>query len=296
MQVLYAPGVAGAEKSVDTLRKKFEESHQLFLYLFYVLTEIMRYAEKDASVRAGKNLPSKEDLEVNIKISGNDLLWKILESPSFKTGTEKFDLYYPATSAMVKKVYRELAESPIYIDYIKEASRNKPGEKDIIKYIFTDLMLPNDDVISVVEEYFTNWEDDADMMYKLILNCLQKTGNFSYEAFITSEKLEFGETLLLTVLEKNIFLKDMITPKLKNWDVERIAALDMILMQMGVAEFLFFESIPTKVTINEYIDIAKEYSTPQSGHFINGILDNIHKELIAADKIQKVDFKAKATR
>ena len=83
----------------------------------------------------------------------------------------------------------------------------------------------------------------------------------------------------------------MIKPKLKNWDADRIALLDMILMQMGVCEFLYFETIPTKVTINEYIDLAKEYSTPQSGQFVNGILDNIHKELQAQDKLHKVSFK-----
>ena len=84
---------------------------------------------------------------------------------------------------------------------------------------------------------------------------------------------------------------DTIKPKLLNWDVERIAALDMVLMQMGLCELLYFETIPTKVSINEYIDLAKDYSTEQSGHFVNGILDNIHKELVAEGKINKIDFK-----
>ena len=84
---------------------------------------------------------------------------------------------------------------------------------------------------------------------------------------------------------------ELIKPKLMNWDAERIASLDMILMQMGVCEFLYFETIPTKVTINEYIDLAKEYSTPQSGHFVNGILDNIHKELTTENKIHKKNFR-----
>jgi N utilization substance protein B len=83
----------------------------------------------------------------------------------------------------------------------------------------------------------------------------------------------------------------LVIPKLKNWDPERIALLDMILMKMGVAEFLYFETIPPKVTINEYIDLAKEYSTSQSGQFVNGILDNIHKELVQQGKMHKVDFR-----
>ncbi|RYZ98330.1 MAG: transcription antitermination factor NusB, partial [Moraxellaceae bacterium] len=92
------------------------------------------------------------------------------------------------------------------------------------------------------------------------------------------------------VLEKRENLLDYIKPKLKNWDAERIAQLDMIVMQMGIAEFLYFETIPPKVTINEYIDIAKEYSTAQSGQFVNGILDSIHKELIAEGKMKASDF------
>ena len=85
----------------------------------------------------------------------------------------------------------------------------------------------------------------------------------------------------------------MIKARLKNWDPERIAALDMILMQMGVCEFLYFPTIPPKVTINEYIDLAKDYSTAQSGQFVNGILDGIHKDLLKEDKIHKSDFKPK---
>ena len=108
---------------------------------------------------------------------------------------------------------------------------------------------------------------------------------------ITADKNEFAVSLLKTVLEKGEYLQGLITPKLKNWDPERIAMLDMIMMKMGVAEFLYFETIPPKVTINEYIDLAKEYSTTQSGQFVNGILDNIHKELVQQGKMQKVEYK-----
>src|SRR5439155_14626226 len=106
------------------------------------------------------------------------------------------------------------------------------------------------------------------------------------------EKWDFAKTLLLTVAEKSEHLESFIIPKLKNWDPERIALLDMILMKMGVAEFVYFETIPPKVTINEYIDLAKEYSTPQSGQFVNGILDNIHKDLVRDEKMHKINFKA----
>jgi N utilization substance protein B len=105
------------------------------------------------------------------------------------------------------------------------------------------------------------------------------------------EKRKFAEDLLQSVIDKKQVCQELIKPRLKNWDAERIAILDMILMEMGVCEFLYFETIPTKVTINEYIDLAKEYSTPQSGHFVNGILDSIHKDLLTQDKLHKVSHK-----
>ena len=92
-------------------------------------------------------------------------------------------------------------------------------------------------------------------------------------------------------MDKSAYSLELIKPKLKNWDADRIAALDLIILQMGVCEFLYFETIPTKVTINEYIDLAKAYSTVQSGQFVNGLLDNIHKELTAENKIHKKNFK-----
>jgi N utilization substance protein B len=108
---------------------------------------------------------------------------------------------------------------------------------------------------------------------------------------IGAEKMKFAVDLLEAVIDKDVYCLELIKPKLKNWDSERIALLDMILIKMGVCELLYFETIPTKVTINEYIDLAKEYSTEQSGHFVNGILDNIHKELLAQNKIHKTNYK-----
>ena len=109
---------------------------------------------------------------------------------------------------------------------------------------------------------------------------------------LSNEKWEFAKGLVQAVLDKKTVTMDLIKPKLKNWDPDRIATLDMILMEMGVCEFLFFETIPPKVTINEYIDLAKDYSTQLSGQFVNGILDNIHKDLVRENKMHKINFKA----
>jgi len=298
MQTLYTLSTADGQnfpEPVKLLKKQVDASKQLFTYLLYILTEVARYSEKDAVKRASKNLPSEQDLNVNTKLSGNEFLWKILENNSFKKAieNEKPNLVED-TGLQIRKIYNELTGTEQYQKYIQLQARDKKSEKEIIVFIFTNLMLPSEDFTGHVEEHFTNWDDDAEMMNQLMLNYLQKPGNYDLQEMVSPEKWEFARTLLLTTREKKEYLLELIKPKLNNWDAERIAVLDMILMEMGVCELLFFETIPTKVTINEYIDLAKAYSTPQSGQFVNGILDNIHKELASQDKIHKVSFKQKA--
>jgi N utilization substance protein B len=162
----------------------------------------------------------------------------------------------------------------------------------MLEFIFSSLMLPGESFINHIEEQFTNWDDDVDMVNQLLLGYIHKPQSFNFQEIISKDKWEFARSLLETVMDKKEILMEMIRPKLNNWDPDRIATLDMILMQMGVSEFLFFETIPPKVTINEYIDLAKDYSTPQSGQFVNGILDSIHKDLVRDEKMHKVNFKA----
>jgi len=295
MQLVYSLESMENSKNdpVKVLQKQFDQSHQLFVYLLHFLTSVAQYVETDARLRASKNLPSAEDLNVNTKIAGNELLWKILENDSYRKAVEANKPGQLADAELVRKIYLNLVASDIYKQYIQVNSREKNEERDIIKFIFTDLMLPNEDFVSHAEELFTNWDDDAEMINQLILNYFQKPGTYNLQDLLGAEKWKFARDLMVTSMERKEQLIDLIKPKLKNWDPERIAILDMILMRMGVCEFLYFETIPPKVTINEYIDIAKEYSTPQSGQFVNGILDNIHKDLLSQNKIHKTDFKQK---
>lgn len=298
MQILYiieaTDNQIAFNKPVDELQKQLDRSRELFVYLLYFLTEVARYAETSAQKRASRNLPSEADLNVNIKIAGNEFLGQILENPSFQKALELDAPEKYIDKDLVKKIYTILTESDKYKEYISLKGREKSKEKEIIKLIFVQLMLPNESFINHVEELFTNWDDDADMMDQLMLNFIQKPAGYNLQEMLSPEKWEFAETLLTTTLEKKGYCAELIKPKLKNWDADRIALLDMVLMRMGVCELLYFDTIPTKVTINEYIDLAKDYSTPQSGQFVNGILDNIHKEMLESGQIRKVNFKSKA--
>ncbi len=295
MQTLYSidsmDGEVKPGEAVTILTKKIEQSRQLFTYLIYFVTEVARYSETDARQKASKHLPTAQDLNINTKIAGNELLWKIVEEASFKTAVAEFKPQQTIDKELLKKIYLQLVASPEYTEYIELQSRDKRSEKEMLEFIFGSLMLPNEDFITHLEENFIHWDDDAEMMNQLVLNFLQKPLHSNFVEVMSKDKWEFAKGLLETVLEKKEVCLELIKPKLKNWDADRIAALDLIILQMGVCEFLFFETIPTKVTINEYIDLAKEYSTVQSGQFVNGLLDNIHKELTAQHKINKKSFK-----
>lgn len=295
MQALYSIESMNNEtrpgEALQILKQNIEQSRYLFTYLVTFIFEVARFAEKDALKKAQKHLPTANDLNTNTKISGNEIVWSVLDSPSFKKTAEQFKVKYLIDEELIKRTYLLLVASPEYTEYIQINSRDKRSERKILEYIFDNLMLPDDFFISDVEGKFIHWDDDSEMMITLMDSLLQKPASFNFEEIVGKEKMDFAIDLMECVIDKRAYTLELIKPKLKNWDAERIAALDMILMQMGVCEFLYFETIPPRVTINEYIDLAKEYSTEQSGHFVNGILDNIHKELLSQNKIQKKNFK-----
>ncbi len=295
MQTVYTLSTLESEikpgEPLKLLQRHFDQSKELLLYLSCFLSEVAGYAESDAYIRSNKHLPTKEDLNVNTKIAGNNVLWKIRENTSYKQAVLKIKPEQRLDKELVKKIYHHLIDTAQYKQYIQTNERIYSQEKEILEFILNDLMLEDEIFISHIEENFINWDDDSEMVVQTVRNFLHKVSSANFSEVISPDKMDFAKGLLNTFLEKEKHLETYIVPKLKNWDPERIASLDMIIMKLGVAEFLYFETIPPKVTINEYIDIAKEYSTQQSGQFVNGILDNIHKELVQQNKLHKTDFK-----
>ena len=279
------------EKGNKILLDKIESSSDLFTLLLAYLTRTAQYAEVDARTRGAKYLPTDEDKKVNIKIAGNLFVWQLLENATFveKLKESKLEQYIDPT--WVKKLYQKLAETEEYQKYIKEESRTATEDRDIIKHLWYHIFLTNENFIEFISDEWSTWEDDHDMLHMLFENLFKNQKNLNFLKFISSEKKEYAQSLLATVLEKEDYLLELIQPKFKNWDKERIATIDLTLLKMGVAELLYFPTIPTKVTINEYIEVAKQYSTEQSGQFVNGVLDNILKDLTKENAIRKIDRK-----
>ena len=273
------------------LKSQFAASKSLFAFLLQNVVEIAKYAEKDAYKKANKYIPSANDLNINTKLAGSNMLWQVLEDYKYINliKNEKSDSLIDLE--LVKKIYIKLTLSAEYHHYIKIQQQSKQEDRKIFEFILNDLMLANEEFVQMAEDHFANWNDDGEMLAQLLLQYFVKPLSFDFNKFIDLEKEQFAITLLNSVIEKDAHLQGFITPKLNNWDPDRIAHLDMVILKMGIAEFLYFETIPPKVTINEYIDIAKEYSTAQSGNFINGTLDNIHKDLLESDQLKKIQYK-----
>ncbi|NLR66676.1 transcription antitermination factor NusB [Chitinophaga varians] len=294
MQTLYAletmeqsnikPGTA-----TRLLNEKLDQTCQIFTYLLYSVVQVAQYAETDAQTRASKHLPSAEDLQVNTKIAGNEFIYQITNDKGFQVNLEQWKMRQLTDTDLIRKLYNILVATDTYKAYIADESRTKAGEKEILEYIYKEILAKNELFIQHMEDTFLHWSDDEEMMGILLGNYFNKPHLFNFLQLISKEKLDYARELLLTVIDKKEYCLELIKPKLQNWDPERIAAVDMLLMEMGVCEFLYFPTIPTKVTINEYIDLAKAYSTPQSGQFINGILDNILKDLEKESLVQKQD-------
>jgi N utilization substance protein B len=291
MQVLYMLETEVPTAPKALLQKEFDKTRSLFVFLVHLLHQVALYAEVEANQRASKNLPNQEDLTVNTKLAGNLLVWQTLESASFKEAMEVVKPAQWLDDQIVKSIFRQLSDTPEYQLYINDQSREKGKDKEMMKFIFGTIIMGSERFVDYIEERFANWEDEGDIIIGFILNYIQKPGQIDFMDLVGAEKMKFAEDLLQTAIDKKAITEEIIVPKLKNWDPERIALIDMILLRLGVCELVYFDTIPTKVSINEYIDLAKEYSTEQSGHFVNGILDSIHKEMLAAGKIHKISHK-----
>lgn len=295
MQTLYTLSSleSGAQGNKATATKILDDKLKQVLDLFttsvlYAI-RIAQYADTDARQRASKYLTTAEDLNADTRIATNGFIGALLGTPSFesKIKSDKLDRYID--EALVKKTFQQLQKTQEYADYIALPRHDAPTDRAIIQFIWEKLLLENENAVSQFADDLPGWEDDSELIIMLMQNFFKTTSRTDFGKLLSAEKKEYAHDLLNAVIEKDAVCMELITPRLTNWDKERVAMIDMLLLRMGVCEFLWFPTIPTKVTINEYIDIAKQYSTPQSGQFVNGVLDNILKDLLKEDKIAKTD-------
>ncbi|MFN5941849.1 MAG: transcription antitermination factor NusB [Bacteroidota bacterium] len=274
-------------KCVNILNEKLNRSLDLFVTTILYILKVAQYAERNAQLNQSKLIPTDDELQNNTKIAGNLFLWQILSNETFTEKVKSNHLEEQVNEDWIKKIFQQLQQSDLYKTYINKKDRELKYDKKIMFFIWEQLMLKDEALLEHFSDELNGWDDDKDMIFMLVENFFKHNSTYNYLQLVSEEKLEYAQNLIRAVIEKDSMFQGIIEPKLRNWDPERVALIDTILLKMGICEFLYFPTIPTKVTINEYIEIAKVYSTPQSGQFVNGVLDNICKGFEAENKIRK---------
>lgn len=278
------------EQLVKEYWKRIEETYQMLLFNLFVLENICKVSTEDFEKRKGKHLPSDQDKVFTAQLWENEIIQALAKNQSLHKEYKK--LGFPG---MVDLDHY----STLYYEFSKqEAYQNSIGKQyigdDMVELLLELYRVCRSSELfnEIVEDQFANWDSDKSLVVgsvkKILKSMPDAEENFykSYYPEIEATK-DYGEFLLLRTFGEDFALLELIKPVLKNWDSERVAIIDMIILKMAVAEFIYCTTIPPKVTLNEFVDVAKEYSTSKSKEFINGVLDKLHENLNKEGKIKK---------
>lgn len=284
--------LASAKKA---LMQSIDNVYEMYIWMLSLLIEITEYTAVDAQERSNKHLPTAEDLNPNMKLLNNKFAVTLKNNPDFTAAVNKYKINWMSDPEFVKGIFNTLKATNDYTAYLNDDNNDLEESKTIIKFIFRKIILKSQNIIQVFEDKFINWTVDKEVMQGMVAKTLK---NFTSEDPFANkltpisqdweEDRKFVEDLFAYTLRNNNQYQELIAERTKNWESERIALMDTILMKMAICELMNFPSIPVKVTINEYLDLSKDYSTPKSNSFINGILDKILGDLKRTNSIKKI--------
>lgn len=302
MQALYAffhsenDRIEAGEKQLLT---SIDKIYDLYIYQLTLLLEVVRFANRRIEEGKQKFLPTEEDLNPNTRFIDNKVAAQLLENRDLQRKADGLKINWGDEEELIRRLYNEVKASEVYQKYMEQPESSYKADKEILIEILRCFIAPNDVLLSYFEEINIHWAHDYDMGLVMAVKTLSSYKE-SYDEYKTlpalfkssmdgmiNEDRYFVLQLYRKVILKSDQYEDLIDIKLKNWELERIADMDVILIKMALAEFIEFQSIPLKVSLNEYIDLSKEFSTPKSKVFINGILDKMVCDLKADEVIVK---------
>tara|TARA_R110000868_G_scaffold330120_2_gene591039 strand:+ start:4307 stop:5218 length:912 start_codon:yes stop_codon:yes gene_type:complete len=298
MQTLYA--FKGSESDDLSKDQKFllfsiDNMYSLYLLLISLFIEVQKRAEDDLQKKQKKHLATKEDINPNRKFVENKLLHALKDNLELNNLLELHKITnWNLDGEYVDIIFKAIISSDLYKAYMQTKVSGFKEDKDFIIDIFKNVVAPNEKLYEYIEDKNLTWLDDLPTVNTTILKLLRKVkqtspdNHFTPKLYKDADDKQYAIDLFKkTLLNKTAITKE-IDERTQNWDSDRIANIDYVLLQMGICELKNFSSIPVKVTINEYLEIAKEYSTPKSSIFINGILDKLVKEYEAEGTLKKI--------
>ena len=296
LQILYAY-YASEERSINTSEKELffciHKTYDLYHYLMSLLVEIADYAESRIEIKRNKFVPTPDELNPNTKFVDNQLIKQLRDNKQLRAYIEKQKLSWANNPELIKELYLIILESDIYKNYMETSNNSFADDRKFAEKVFNQIFLVSEELYQVLEEQSIYWNDDVDFVISVIIKTLKRFNENSspnlglMPLFKDEDDREFAKNLFRKAIINHDELQTLVKSHSNNWDLERIAFMDILIMQLAITEFLYFPSIPTKVTMNEYIELSKFYSTEKSRNFINGILDKTLKDLKKEDKVQK---------
>jgi len=296
LQVLYAY-YSSEERSINNTEKELffciHKTYDLYHYLLDLVIEIADYAETRIELKRNKHQPTQEDLHPNTKFVSNLFIQQLRDNRQLTAYLNQTKLSWVNHPELIKELYLIITESEMYQEYVSSETRSYMDDRKFIEKVFNKIFLVSEELYEVLEEQSIYWNDDIEFVISVIIKTTKRfnettdSGQHLMPLYKDEEDREFARDLLRKSVINHDELQALIKVHSSNWDVERIAFMDILMMQMAITEFLYFPSIPTKVTMNEYIELSKFYSTEKSRNFINGILDKTLKDLKKEGKINK---------
>jgi N utilization substance protein B len=287
MQVLYTQelehtlSLNAQNKYLENLLSKSEELY--YLILIYLI-EITQYSIEYKDKKSAKLLATFEDKAINISISDNPIINHLRSSKEFQSHIKRLKIQDMVSDIEVKNLFESILKREKYIQYCTKEDKTLDDHKEVLIHIIKKIIDNSEDLFMHLDADFLNLSDDFHTINFLLQKDIDKfdfahTNNFIFSVEADKDDLNFCKELLELTFIHDKKMLDIISPKLKGWEIDRIAIMDIIILKMAITEMMYFPFIPVKVSMNEYIDIAKSYSTPKSKDFINGILDKIMHEL-----------------
>jgi len=280
-------------KEEKFIKYSIKRMFDLYVLLLDLLVEVQKLAEEKQEISKKKYLATEEDLSPNRKFVENKLIKKIAESSSLTLYKEAQNLdNWSKDDEYIKIIWDLLQNSDIFSEYLNSSDDSFNSDKDFVVTFFKEIVAPNSKLAEYFEGENITWVDDIPFVNTWVVRSLtkQKSANVFKlgSLYKNQDDQDFVTDLFKKVILNHHSFENDIKIHTPNWETDRIADMDMILIKMGVCEFLNFPFIPTKVSINEYIEIAKDYSSEKSGYFVNGVLDKLSREFLKDKKIVKV--------
>lgn len=280
-------------KEEKFLKFSIKKMFDLYVLLLDLLVEVQKLAEHKMEISKKKYLATKEDLSPNTKFINNRLIRKIAESDAIALHKEAQNLNnWSEDDEYVKIIWDELKKSDLFKRYLKTIEDSYKVDKSFVIDFFKEVVAPNEKLAEYFEDTSITWVDDIPFVNTWVVRSLNKqkpTGVFNLGSlYKNTDDEEYVSELFKKIILNHHKYEEDIKKHTPNWEADRIADLDMILIKMGICEFLNFPSIPTRVTINEFIEIAKDYSTQKSSYFVNGVLDKLSRDYTQSKRLVKV--------